>query len=214
MKIGAVIAASLRKLAVPVAVGAACLTLATSASAGTSGAAYYSFGATNCILPSTAINSWPTNSGTTNLIGPVGSLTGGAINIQYVDEFVLRIVGQTIGLTTTGTNVIGVGIVTACPAGGSTPQVTLGTNAYTLGVTNVVYNDFCLNTNWYVFTLPQPSTTNQYFNVQQSVNNTSLPALGTWIGIASITNNGFVAGFVTNLDIGIQTKILVKPFAP
>jgi hypothetical protein len=136
------------------------------------------------------------------------------------------------------TNVIGVGYVMANCSW--QPQVTIGTNAYTAGATNLTYSDWSQVTNWVVFTLPQGPSTNYYFNVAASVsvpstmvmtniasttnytyttaaNVSTVPstvATANWIGVVAVTNSGILGGYVTNFAVGLSTKLLLRPMAP
>jgi hypothetical protein len=171
------------------------------------GGTFSSFNATNVVNPSTAINSYPTNSQTlvTNATytNSVGQFTGNGIDISEYDNIGLCVQGLIIGTNIVATNVIGIGYVTSMA--GNAPVVASNTNLYHPG-TNISQCDWSSTTNWVVFTLPPPATSNAWFNVQTNLANSTITASATYIGIVSITNNGFLNGFITNFSVGVCTK--------
>jgi hypothetical protein len=206
----------MKKLLTLVVAGAATLTVCLNAAA-TAGGSWRSFGVTNGFTPGTggSITGWPTNAPATgSALAPTGLGTGMPLDIQYVNTIGINIQGTAVTTNAVATNVIAVGFVTANCSW--QPQVTIGTNAYTQGLTNTTYNDWSYYTNWVVFTLPQPATTNAYFNIATNISTPSLAQTANWIGVVAVTNNGFLGAtsYVTNFAVGLNTKFLIRPIAP
>jgi hypothetical protein len=155
------------------------------------------------------LTSWPTNGIGTN---GIGISTGNAVAVGQFDYAQLVVQGYLNAVTfAAGTNgIIGITLTTA--SGNTQPTVVLGTNVFSAGLTNIIYNDWC-PTNQMIqvnFTVP-PSGCSNYITLQTNISAPSLLQAANWVGIYAITNGLGTGAVLTNAQIGLNTKLLPKP---
>ena len=209
LKIGAVIAAS--------------LTIATTTHAGWGGATF-DFGVTNYLTQAAGTNTgWPTNQ--------FGYANGQPVNVSQFDNLVLTVRGNIYSTNALPVTVSVAPTVTltliASTAGQGGPVVTAGTNVIgatnTQAVSTITYNDWPTpsgTTNCVIVALPLPlGLTNGGFTLVTNFPSTTILGAANWIGIYTLAATGlgtnananWPTGFITNLDVSIGTKALVRP---
>lgn len=182
------------------------------------GGATMDFNVTNYLTASAnTYNGWPTNS--------AGVGVGQPVNISQFDNLVLNVKGMLGVSQNAGSGIVISLTMLSSSAGPGGPQVTMATNLFQQGSTQVItYNDWQtgpgarLQTfNFYV----PPGVTNGYVNFAQDIPSGTLLADSTWIGITNLTVTGlgtnanqyYTNGFITNLDVSITGKAVVKPWS-
>jgi hypothetical protein len=188
----------------------ASLALITQATAGYTGA-LQDFNLTNYLTIGTqGVSGWPTNI--------AGYGTGQAASLAGIDSFGLLVQGEIYTTNATSTNAtISVTLIPSF-AGGGGPQMTLGTNAYQSGVTNIMYTDWPTYTTGgsstvVVFTTPQ-GVTNQWVSFVTNFPSTTIISCANWVGVSNIVTSGLgTGGFITNLDVKIIGKTKVAPWS-
>lgn len=192
-----------------------CLALTLGQKAEASGQAS-SFNITNCLAGvNGSITSWPTNTTGTN---GIGILTGGPVNVSDADGVVLTLKGynQIQGTTNAAVGVFFLTSTAAAGAGlGGGPQVTYGTNVYSVGGTNISVNDWSTTGFWVVFSVPGTNSTtiptlaaNGGVNVQQDLRSQTNIVWGVnWLGVGQITNNFGTGQLMTNVTLSANIQV-------
>lgn len=184
----------------------------TPARAAISGGALTFFNTTNVITGAggtSNVTSWPTNQISTN---GIGQSTGGPIAVGQFDFMGLVVQGYVIDPAfLAGTNAI-IGITLTTAQGNSSPTVTLGTNVFSGGLTNIQYNDWVPTNEMFQvnFTLP-PNSVSNFFTLATNLSAPSIFQTANWVGVYAITNDLGPSGACTNFSIGLNTKLLPKP---
>lgn len=180
-----------------------------------------SFNTTNYISSAVAyVTGFPTNFPGTN---GLPTSTGLPVDISQTRGFAVNIQGFLRNTNATGSLIFLEFLPSLNSAGGigsggrpsvltGTNVFLTGTNVFTFGVTTIVDNDFSDTNQIFRLTVPVPALTTNYFN--WSTNFTGLWPPGdsaNWIGIYGISNNFTAGNFLTNVNIGVNTKLIPTP---
>lgn len=170
---------------------------------------------TNFISSAVAlINSFPTNSLQTN---GIGQRTGTSVNVADTRDFGVDVQGFLLNTNATASTIYLQFVPSMVNGGsgltGSKPQVVLGTNVLTFGNTVITQNDFADTNQLFQINVPVPGLTTNWFHWMTNISQVTWPAgtCASWVGLFGISNNFTAGSYITNVNIGISTKLVPAP---
>lgn len=176
---------------------------------------------TNYIQGNVQINNWPTNQpiGTNPAVMGVTISTGLGVAIGNFEHIGIDIKGTAV-ITNGASANLTIGFIPSMAA--NTPQFVFATNQLSALGTNLVYQDWATPAQYPEFMVNVPfiaATANTYqTNVFDFETNlvldtgaqSSFPD-ANWIGVYTISNNLGAGAWITNLAVGVNTKLIPTP---
>jgi hypothetical protein len=144
--------------------------------------------------------------------------TGGPVNIADTREFGFDFQGFLLNTGAAGSiyldfvaslNPGGSGV----SAGGGRPTVTVGTNFLSNNLTVIIDNDFTDTNQLFRVVVPYVASATNAFHWATNFNMSSWPFgnSANWVGLYSISNTFGAGCFMTNVQMGINTKLIPVP---